>query len=58
MTQRLLHKTIVTNFPKKINELTRIINDAAVYRKNASAVFMVNKTTSTETARTQLDIAI
>jgi hypothetical protein len=43
---------------QKINELTRIINDAAVYRKNASAIFMVNKTTSTETARTQLDIAI
>ena len=43
---------------QKISDLTRMINDAAVYHRNASAVFMVKNRQTTGTHRTILDIAI
>lgn len=43
---------------KKINDLTKIISDSAVYHKSASAAFMVNKKSTNDITRTQLDIAI
>lgn len=43
---------------QKISDLTRMINDAAVYHRNASAVFMVKNRQTTGTQRTILDIAI
>ena len=44
---------------QKINDLTRIINDAAVYRRSASAVFVVNNRQLSEvTKKTKLDITI
>lgn len=44
---------------QRINDLTRIINDAAVYRRSASAVFVVNNKQLTQVnKRTKLDIAI
>ncbi len=43
---------------QKINELTRIINDAAVYHRSATAMFMVKNQQKAGIARTRLDIAI
>ena len=43
---------------QKISDLTRMINDAAVYHRSASAVFMVKNQQTTGTQRTVLDIAI
>ena len=43
---------------QKISDLTRMINDAAVYHRNASAVFMVKNRQTTGMQRTFLDIAI
>lgn len=43
---------------QKISDLTRMINDAAVYHRNASAVFMVKNRQTTGTQRAILDIAI
>ena len=43
---------------QKISDLTKIINDAAVYRKNASTVFVVNSKPKTKYEKATLDIAL
>lgn len=43
---------------QKMNDLTRMINEAAVYHRSASAVFMVKNRQTTGMQRTFLDIAI
>jgi len=43
---------------QKMNDLTRMINEAAVYHRNASAVFMVKNRQTAGMQRTFLDIAI
>lgn len=43
---------------QKINDLTRTINDAAVYHRSATALFMVKNQQKAGIARTRLDIAI
>ena len=42
---------------QKMNDLTRMINEAAVYHRSASAVFMVKNRQTTGMQRTFLDIA-
>lgn len=43
---------------QRMNDLTRMINEAAVYHRSASAVFMVKNRQTTGMQRTFLDIAI
>lgn len=43
---------------QKINDLTRTINDAAVYHRSATALLMVKNQQKAGIARTRLDIAI
>lgn len=43
---------------QKINDLTRTINDAAVYHRSATALFMVKNQQKAGIVRTRLDIAI
>lgn len=43
---------------QKINDLTRTINEAAVYHRSATALFMVKNQQKAGIARTRLDIAI
>ena len=43
---------------QKMNDLTRMINEAAVYHRSASAVFMVKNRQTAGMQRTFLDIAI
>lgn len=43
---------------QQINELTRTINEAAVYHRSAKALFVVKNQPAAGVARTKLDIAI
>lgn len=43
---------------QKINDLTRTINEAAVYHRSATALFMVKNQQKAGTSRARLDIAI
>lgn len=43
---------------QRINDLTRTINEAAVYRRSATALFMVKNQQKAGIKRTRLDIAI
>lgn len=47
-----------TQLSQKINDLTRTINEAAVYHRTATALFMVKNQQKAGIQRTRLDIAI